>query len=111
MTPKTQPPQLPGLAVQIVIYGGETSINNFSQSAVGGGLPAASAPAIVVGRKAVPAGPDISVTRAEDQRSAIGLRARLRERGMVVTIAIIATAVAAVISMAVGICQWINWTP
>lgn len=57
------------------------------------------------------AGRDASVARAEDQAPEKGWWARLRERGVVVTIAIIIGAIATVIGTAVAICVWAGWTP
>jgi hypothetical protein len=56
------------------------------------------------------AGRDTTLARPRDQPSEKGWWARLRERGVVVTIAIIIGAIAAVIGTAVAICAWAGWT-
>ena len=40
-----------------------------------------------------------------------GFWARLRKRGLIVSLAIIIGSIAAVVGPAVGICVWIGWTP
>jgi hypothetical protein len=40
-----------------------------------------------------------------------GFWARLRKRGLIVSLAIIIGAIAAVVGTVVGICVWVGWTP
>jgi hypothetical protein len=59
----------------------------------------------------VKAGRDATVARAGGLSPEKGWWARLRERGVVVTIAIIIGAAATVIGTAVAICAWAGWPP
>jgi hypothetical protein len=121
MTPENrpEPPKLAGLAIQFIINGDGTSIHCTPQSAADGGINVnATGPATVAGAhgrttsgQSVQAGRDATVARAGDHHSEKGWWARLRERGVVMTIAIIIGAIAAVIGTAVAICAWAGWTP
>ena len=124
MMPESQPtpPDLAGLAIQFIITGDRTSIHCSPQSAadgginvtIGGPVTAAGAHGSATGGQAVQAvrvGRDAATARAEDRPAMKGWWARLRERGMVVTIATIVGAIAVVIGTAVAICAWIGWTP
>jgi hypothetical protein len=120
MTPQSrpEPPELAGLAI-FFITGDGTSIHCTPQSAAGGGINVnAAGPATVAGThgratsgQSVQAGRDATVARGGERPSEKGWWARLRERGVVVTIAIIIGAIAAVIGTAVAICAWAGWTP
>lgn len=112
MTPEIQPPLPPGLAIQIVINGDKTSINFIPRSAADGG-PAtiAGEHGSATGRHTVQAGLQSAPVRALGQSPKKSWWERLRERGIVVTIATIITAIATVIGTAVAICVWIGWTP
>lgn len=121
MTPESRPesPLLAGLAIHFVINGDGASIHYTPQSAADGGVNVNTAgPATVAGMlgrattgQSVHAGHDATVARAGDHPSEKGWWARLRERGVVVTIAIIIGAITAVIGTAVAICTWAGWTP
>jgi hypothetical protein len=120
MTPggQPEPPELAGLAI-FVITGDGTSIHCTPQNAAGGGINVSAAGSATVagarGRAAsgqsVQASRDATVARAGDQPPEKGWWARLRERGVVATIAIIIGAIAAVIGTAVAICTWAGWAP
>jgi hypothetical protein len=120
MTPGNQPepPKLAGLAI-FVITGDGTSIHCTPQNSAEGGINvSATGPAIVAGLRgratsgrSMQVGRDATVARAGDQPLKKGWWARLRERGVVATIAIIIGAIAAVIGTAVAICAWVGWTP
>ena len=117
MTPESRP-ELAGLAI-FAITGDGTSIHCTPQSAADDGINVnAAGPATVAGTRgratseqSVQAGWDATVARSGDRPSEKGWGARLRERGVVVTIAIIIGAIAAVIGTAVAICAWAGWTP
>jgi len=121
MTPRSrpEPPELAGLAIQFVINGDGTSIHCTPQNAAADGINVnAAGPATVAGPRgratsgqSVQADRDATVARAGDHLSEKGWWARLRERGVVVTIAIIIGAIAAVLGTAVAICAWAGWTP
>jgi hypothetical protein len=120
MTPGSQPerPELTGLAI-FVITGDGTSIHCTPQNAADGGINVSAAgPATVAGPRgratsgqSVQVGRDATVARAGDQPPEKSWWARLRERGVVVTIAIIIGAIATVIGTAVAICAWAGWGP
>jgi hypothetical protein len=121
MTPGSQPepPAPPGLAV-FFITGDGTSIHWSPQNAAGGGdNVSVTGPATVAGPRgravsgpSVQAGRDATATRAGDQQPPKrDWWARLRERGVVATIAIIIGAIATVIGTAVAICAWTGWSP
>lgn len=120
MTPGSQPepPALAGLAI-FVITGNGTSIHCTPQNAAGGGVNVSAAgPATAAGPRgraasgpSVQAGRDATVGRAGEQPPGKGWWARLRERGVVVTIAVIIGAVATVVGTAVAICAWAGWGP
>jgi hypothetical protein len=111
--------QVAGLAIQFVINGDGTSIHCTPQSAADGGINVnAAGPATVAGVRGratsgqcVQAGRDATMARAGDHPSGKGWWTRLRERGVVVTIAIIIGAIAAGLGTAVAICAWAGWTP
>jgi hypothetical protein len=117
MTPESRP-ALPNLAI-FVINGDGTSIHCSPQTAADGGINVNSAgPSTVASTRgratsgqAAQTGRDAIQTRAADQPSVNGWWTRLRERGMVATIAIIIGAIAAVVGTAVTICAWLGWTP
>lgn len=111
-------PEPASLAI-FVINGDGTSIYCTPQSAADGGINVnAAGPATVAGARgrvtsgpSVQAGRNATVARAGDQPPEKGWWAHLRERGVVVTIAIIIGAIAAIIGTAVAICAWAGWTP
>jgi len=102
-----------------VITGEGTSIHCTPQSAADGGINVhAAGPATVAGARgratsghSLQAGRDATVAHRRDQPPEKSWWARLRERGVVTTIAIIIGAIAAVIGTAVAICAWAGWTP
>jgi hypothetical protein len=119
-----------GLAIQLVINGDVTSINCSPQTAVGdginvtvGGLGVASVTvagaqgsatggqAVQAGRDATAAEQQAAAARAEDLPSRESWWARLRKRGLVVTLSTIVGAIATVVGTAVAICVWVGWTP
>jgi hypothetical protein len=82
-----------------------------TQAANGAGSSMVGGQVVQAGHDAVTAGQDATLTSAGDQGVKEGFWARLRKRGLVVSLAIIIGAVAAVVGTAVGICVWIGWTP
>jgi hypothetical protein len=113
-----EPPEPAGLTI-FFITGNGTSISCTPQSAADGGINVSAAGAATVagarGRattgQSVQAGRDATVARGRNQSSGKGWWARLRERGVVVTIATIVGAIVAVIGTAVAICAWVGWIP
>jgi hypothetical protein len=120
MTPgsRPEPPELASLTI-FVITGEGTSIHCTPQSAADGGINVnAAGPATIAGTRSratsgqsVQAGRDANVARGGDRPTDEGWWARVRERGVVVTIAIIIGAIATVIGAAIAICAWAGWTP
>jgi hypothetical protein len=78
-----------------------------SQTASGADSSAVSGPAVQAGHDAVAAGQDATITSATDQPVKEGWWARLRKRGVVVSLAIIITAIAAVVGIAISL----GWKP
>lgn len=121
MTPESlpEPPKLASLAIHFIINGDGTSIHCTPQSTAGSGINVnAAGPATVAGAlgratsgQSVQAGRDATAARTGGQPSEKGWWARLRERGVVVTIAIIIGAIASVIGTAIAVCAWAGWTP
>lgn len=117
MMPESRP-ELPRLAI-IVINGDGTSIHCTPQTATDGGINVNGAgPSTVASMRdratseqSAQAGRDATVSHAIHPPSEKGWWTRLRERGIVTTIAIIIGAVAAVISTTVAVCAWAGWTP
>jgi len=81
------------------VVGSQTA--NGADSSVVGGL------AVQAGHDAVTAGQDATITNATDQPVKEGWWARLRKRGVVVSLAIIITAIAAVVGIAISL----GWKP
>lgn len=82
-----------------------------TQAANGAGSSVVGGQAVQPGHDAVVAGQDATISSAGDQAVTEGFWARLRKRGLVVSLAIIIGAIAAVVGTAVGIAVWLGWTP
>lgn len=78
-----------------------------SQTASGADSSVVGGPAVQAGHDAVAAGQDATITSATDQPVKEGWWARLRKRGVVVSLAIIITAIAAVVAIAISL----GWKP
>ena len=82
-----------------------------SQTASGAGSSVVGTQAVQTGRDAVAAGRDATLTSAGDQDVKKGFWARLRRRGLVVSIAIIIGALAAIAGVVVPILIAADWKP
>jgi len=78
-----------------------------SQAANGAGSSVAGGQAMQAGHDAAVAGQDATITSATDQPVKEGWWARLRKRGVVVSLAVIITAIAAVVGIAISL----GWKP